>query len=405
MKLEKGVLMRTKKRWIIITVLILAITLVLSIERIKSYIKETTIPNYSELTHIGYSEQQIKVINTSTSDELNQILASAYQPDIVKRLTIPHYAALKDKGYLQEDVTTILLSDEILISKLINLPLLKSWQEYLNQPVYRSIIDAGYSEAIAQVLSSLKEVDITKILTYGYKPEFAALITSNLTVSEDLEAYLAYWKIHPEFNLRSIQEIVNTENDRPNYTGITSSDLTKGNLVLVNKYYSLPSAFIPVNLTTINVCGSATLISEAADALSSMCTAMNAAGLHPKVTSSYRSYATQVALYNLYAAQDGKNKADTYSARAGHSEHQTGLVVDMITPTSTLESFKTTAESRWLLANAQNYGFILRYTQSKQAITGYISEPWHWRYVGINTAADFNAKGMTFDEYYRLYIK
>lgn len=397
--------MRKKQQWILITVLILALTLILSVDRIRLYIKETTIPNYTELTHIGYNEQQIKVINSRTNDELNQILSSPYQPDIVKRLTIPHYAALQNKGYVQETMTGILQSDEKVISKLETLPLLQSWQEYLSQPVYRSIIDVGYTESIAQVLGSLKEIDITKVLTYGYKPDFETLITSKLTITEDFEAYLAYWKSHPEFPLRKIQEIINTENDRPNYTGIVSSDLTKGNLVLVNKYFSLPSTLVPANLTTIAVCGSATLVSEAADALSLMCKAMIAAGLHPRVTSSYRSYATQAILYNQYAAQDGKNKADTYSARAGHSEHQTGLVVDIITPTSTLESFKSTAESRWMLANAQTYGFILRYTESKQSITGYISEPWHWRYVGIRTAADYNAKEMTFDEYYRLYIK
>jgi D-alanyl-D-alanine carboxypeptidase len=147
------------------------------------------------------------------------------------------------------------------------------------------------------------------------------------------------------------------------------------------------------------------LTSQAAAALRNMCTAMNAAGLHPRVTSSYRSYNTQAILYSRYVGQDGKAEADTYSARPGHSEHQTGLAVDMISSTSSLATFKNTAESKWLLAHAQDYGFILRFTQSKQAITGYISEPWHWRYVGIETASDFNAKAMSFDEYYTLYIK
>ncbi|HAM64074.1 MAG TPA: hypothetical protein DCP62_10685 [Erysipelotrichaceae bacterium] len=144
---------------------------------------------------------------------------------------------------------------------------------------------------------------------------------------------------------------------------------------------------------------------EAALALSMMCQAMIADGLHPKVTSSYRSYATQNTLYNRYVANDGKAEADTYSARPGHSEHQTGLAVDIITSTSSLSTFKNTKEYQWLMENAEDYGFILRYAESKQTITGYISEPWHWRYVGIETAKDFNTKNMTFDEYYRIYLQ
>jgi len=403
--MRKRRIRKTRLLVVSIAFIAVAVTLFFSVDRIQTYIKETTIPNYKVLTQIGYDEKQIKIINEQTADQLKTILSAEYQPDIVKILTVKHYAPLKEKGYTETDLTLILKSDEPIVISLEKLPHLESWKDYLSQPVYRSILDAGYPEASAKALLALKNTDIPKILTYGYLAKYDELINSEYLVPKDMPVYLAYWKTHSKLTVRSLTEIVNTENDRAKYTGIVPSDLSKGNLILVNKYYSLASSFIPASLTTITVCGKATLVSQAANALRSMCAAMIAAGLHPRVTSSYRSYNTQAVLYSRYVGQDGRAEADTYSARPGNSEHQTGLAVDIITATSSLSTFKNTAESKWLLANAQEYGFILRYTQSKQSITGYISEPWHWRYVGVSVAKDFKSKNMTFDEYYRLYIE
>jgi LAS superfamily LD-carboxypeptidase LdcB len=396
---------RLKKIWVFVLAITVMATLFFSVDKIGTFYKETTIPNYKTLTHIGYSEKQIKIINAQSSEELKTILSADYQSDIVKILSVPHYKTLKDKGYPEADLNLILKSDEAIVVGLTKLPHLTGWNEYLSQPVYRSILDAGYTEAAAKSLLALKGTDIPKILTYGYLAKYDELLNSVYLVPSDLPVYLAYWQTHPKLTVRSLTEIINTENDRADYTGVVTTDLTKGNLILVNKYFRLPSDFVPQNLVTITVCGSATMSSQAANALRSMCTAMISAGLHPRVTSSYRSYGTQAALYSSYVSQDGKAQADTYSARPGFSEHQTGFAVDMITSTSSLSTFKNTAESKWLLAHAQEYGFILRYSQSKQAITGYISEPWHWRYVGVSIAKDFKSKNMTFDEYYRLYIQ
>lgn len=397
--------MRKKKIWIYIAAISVMMTLFFSYDRIQLYIKETTIPNYKELSGIGYNQQQITIINQQTDDELSAILKAEYQPDIVRRLTVAHYATLKDKGYTEEDLKIILVSDEKLLIALEALVHLERWKEYLSQPIYRSIIDAGYPETIGIVLFEMKEVDFPSVLSYGYDPAYDDLIQSPYTVPPDLADYLAYWKTHSKLHYRQVQEIINTENDRAKYTDIENADITQGNLILVNKYYRLASTFVPQNLTSVSVCGKATMISEATNALRLMCSAMIAEGLHPKVTSSYRSYNTQAILYNRYVSQDGSGEADTYSARPGFSEHQTGLAVDIISNNSSLSSFKNTPEARWMLAHAQDYGFILRYPSSKQTITGYISEPWHWRYVTKEIALDFNTKALTFDEYYRVYIE
>lgn len=114
--------------------------------------------------------------------------------------------------------------------------------------------------------------------------------------------------------------------------------------------------------------------------------------------SGYRSYATQTAVYNNYASQYGQASADTFSARPGYSEHQTGLAMDF----SPIDiAFAGTAQFSWLQANAYKYGFVLRYPEGKSDITGYTYEPWHWRYVGSDVATDMHDRGITtLEEYY-----
>jgi LAS superfamily LD-carboxypeptidase LdcB len=114
------------------------------------------------------------------------------------------------------------------------------------------------------------------------------------------------------------------------------------------------------------------------------------------ICSGYRSYSYQSKLYNNYVYTDGKAAADTYSARPGHSEHQTGLAADI---NSADESFAGTPEAKWLAANCWKYGFIIRYPKGKESITGYIYEPWHIRYLGKENAKLVYESGLTLEEY------
>ena len=119
-------------------------------------------------------------------------------------------------------------------------------------------------------------------------------------------------------------------------------------------------------------------------------------GINLFIASGYRSYSYQKSLYNNYKARDGKEKADTYSARAGHSEHQTGLAFDINDPSS---SFENTKEAKWLASNCTKYGFIIRYEKSKEKMTGYKYEPWHIRYLGKDLAKKVKKSGKCLEEY------
>ncbi|MCI9294442.1 MAG: M15 family metallopeptidase [Lawsonibacter sp.] len=121
-------------------------------------------------------------------------------------------------------------------------------------------------------------------------------------------------------------------------------------------------------------------------------------GVSLRSVSAYRSYQRQTSTYNRYLSQDRQASVDTYSARPGHSEHQTGLALDINTA-SIPAHFENTPAFAWLKEHCAQYGFILRYPQGKEGITGYRFEPWHYRYVGLEAAQACMSQGLTFEEY------
>lgn len=155
-------------------------------------------------------------------------------------------------------------------------------------------------------------------------------------------------------------------------------------ILVVNKTYALPADYNP----GVNADAQAAFDRMQADAAEE--------GLNIYISSGFRSYDYQAGLYQRYVDKDGKAEADRYSARAGHSEHQTGLAFDL---NSIEESFANTKEGKWVNQNCHKYGFIIRYPSDKEAITGYKWEPWHIRYLGEETAQAVYDSGLCLEEY------
>lgn len=155
-------------------------------------------------------------------------------------------------------------------------------------------------------------------------------------------------------------------------------------ILVVNKTYPLPPSYAPGWET------------EASGPLWEMIAAAEKDGIKLWMTSGYRSYYDQQYIYNNYVKRDGQEEADTYSARPGHSEHQTGLAYDLNDLTW---DFGETPEGKWVAENCHKYGFILRYPKDKEAITGYIYEPWHIRYVGVEKAGEIYESGLCLEEF------
>lgn len=163
--------------------------------------------------------------------------------------------------------------------------------------------------------------------------------------------------------------------------------------VVINKKRCFnPIDFTPADLSSYNgFVVSAKIIPD----MAAMFTAAVNAGTPLSLTSAYRSYSNQVSTYNHWVATNGSTAAaDTVSARPGYSEHQTGYAVDFSAGGCSLECFRGSGQYAWMQTNAASYGFIERYPQGLESITGYSPEAWHWRYVGSATATEMKTKGV-----------
>jgi len=230
--------------------------------------------------------------------------------------------------------------------------------------------------------NSGEEIDVTVVGEYDMNKEGKYSLKY---VSEDAS--------HNKGEYDFILNVVSDPNNRTfttskGFSGVVKNGVTYIDGVLIaNKTYSLPSNY-----------GSG-LTSATTNAFNKMKEDALGLGLNLYISSGYRSYYDQKYIYNNYVKRDGQAAADTYSARAGHSEHQTGLAFDLNTINA---AFANTEEGKWVADNCYKYGLIIRYPKGKESITGYIYESWHLRYVGVELATKLYNDGewITLEEYY-----
>lgn len=161
-------------------------------------------------------------------------------------------------------------------------------------------------------------------------------------------------------------------------------------ILIVNKDISLPKSYNPGLNKKMLVCYY----------LMKMCALKDGAKLN--IISGFRSYDYQEKIYKIYIKEFGEKKTNTFSAKPGHSEHQTGLAIDICEDS---DQFIGSKEDIWLQQNAHKFGFIIRYPKGKEHITGYKYEPWHLRYVGRKHAKKIYCGNITLEEYLKLWPK
>ena len=200
--------------------------------------------------------------------------------------------------------------------------------------------------------------------------------------------------------------MVNLNRDFAFYEKTSLANQDKNNLILVNKYFKLEKNYIPTDLVTIPSkysWGTGKQIKkEVYNAFLEMWNAAKAEqNIYLMINLGYRSYLEQETLYNKYTNTYGKAEADKLTARPGHSEHQSGLALDIFElNNSNYNTFKNTLACTWLKENAYKYGFILRYSEDNKNITGFDAEDWHYRYVGKQVAKIIYENNITLEEYY-----
>lgn len=355
------------KKISIFALLILMITiLLLNINNIRNlYISKTT--GYSSKTVEVFMEQNIykEIKNHEYSKTLETILNTEYyNPKYLKDyLDITH---IKNDSFLKN--TSLLL-------------------------------DKGYiANDINNIYSKLAEESINILLNNNYIKDITNIISINYFREDHLERYIKYYE-KEDLDIETILTHVNIGLDNDYYTNVLNIEKQDDILALVNKYNKLQTDYVPSDLKYISSSyGYGQLREIAKNAFEDMCKSAKKENIIIYGGSGYRSYNHQLRLYNNYVARDGKTEADTYSARAGYSEHQTGLAMDIMNSKWGYIA-KTDKEYTWLINNSYKFGFILRYPEGKEKITGYMYEPWHYRYVGIELATEITKLGITYDEY------
>ena len=223
-----------------------------------------------------------------------------------------------------------------------------------------------------------------------------------------IDRYKKYQKNNKNLSFNDVVVRVNLNLDYSFYTHTKKTPYLNKDYILVNKYLYLGGDYVPDNLTDISTEYSRSgmkLVSNAKNSFEKLAEQAKKDGYPVIAMSSYRSYEYQVNLYNRYVASDGVEAADTYSARPGYSEHQTGLCVDVYDGKIDYTNFEDSASFKWMQDNAYKYGFILRFPKDKTNITGYQYESWHYRYVGTKIAKYIHENDITLEEYYAMFIE
>ena len=390
--------MKKKKKKIVILILLIIILIILTILLIQHLLFKNdknifnSLNNYKEENYNLYvsyyeknddldKEEIVNFINYCSQSNIDCVnsydkLIEYYALDDFKLENLDKYVNLKNKYSTIENSNII---------KLINNEL----EEYIeNINTDQSLKDENNKDYIVNFLLNL--------------------INEKYYKKDNLERYVNYYSTNNNLTSKEIVTNVNSNLDTPFYENYESTDTSKDTLMIVNKHYKIENNYKPDNLVTVlSEHGYPNKIrADVYEEFKKMYNAAKNDNVSIFIASPYRSYSDQNSLYTYYVNTDGKQNADTYSARPGFSEHHTGLAMDLIPEYGLdLDTFENSDGFKWMQENAYKYGFILRYPKDKEYITGYIYEPWHYRYVGISAATTIKNEGLTFEEYYEYYVK
>lgn len=335
----------------------------------------------SELRKLDYSEEAIRtiqknhlkdyIVEKGKNETLNEVLSSSdYQNS-----RLEEYEKI---GYQEQD----------------------NFTKHINQ-----LLDKGYStEEVNHILRTGTDSDVASFLEKDYISDILDFLSLDYAKLANYDRYVAYQKEEYTTEEETVLR-VNIGLDQPFYEN--ADVITEFSIdVLTNKYHQLGENYIPDDLVSISEEYSLNpdqkMAKVARDAFEEMARAAEKDGMIIKARSSYRSYQDQLNIYQEYEEKYGTKGADGIAARAGFSEHQTGLVVDVGADETSV--FANTKEFQWMKEHAHEYGYILRYPKGKEDITGYNYEAWHYRYVGEEIAQYIKKNNITFDEYYVMFL-
>ena len=319
-----------------------------------------------------------------------------------------------NKLMLENDISTEKYSktlEYVLINNLYDEAYLDEYSdiEYNDNKNFASILTTflplGYSGKEINYIFKLSNKNIEKLSKSEYIDITNYYNITNFNV-DNIDRYNQYYESN-NYSYQDVVTYVNINLDLKAYSVTKEVEDPNNLLVLVNKYNFLPNNYKPEDLTYVpgaygNNVPMREVIKEPFIELQKA--AEEEIGIILKPTTAFRDQSFQNTLYNNYVAKDGVEAADTYSARPGFSEHQTGLAIDLKNTLISSSTRLNDSDFEWLSNNAHRFGFIIRYPKEKVDITGYQFENWHIRYVGLNIAKTIYENNLTLEEYIDLYI-
>ena len=269
----------------------------------------------------------------------------------------------------------------------------------------RKISTAQFVKLLGRILSGLL-VTLSLLFVADMSAQNSDDLPAHYLPDNSLR-YDEFQAVHPDMPFEIIAALVNANVDIAFYSAVQTVENPEDIKALVNKNFALPADYEPSDLVASD--GGRQVRAEASEHFLAMQAAAGEAGHGIYIWSGFRGYSNQVASYARFLDR-GVAWADRRSARAGHSEHQTGLALDIshrrdLAGGQNADGFSQTGAFRWMTEHAHEYGFILRYQQGYIDLHGYIYEPWHWRYVGVDVATlMWEEEMVTFEEYYGRYL-
>lgn len=240
-------------------------------------------------------------------------------------------------------------------------------------------------------------------LVYEYEDEYENIYYAD---KDKYKRYDAYAKQNPDMKVEDVVWRVNANLDKDFYDEeyVKYVDTNTNSPLLINKFNRVSDDYKPDELVTIE--GNYVATPETTEAYHNLISDLEELGMKVYVVSSYRSISYQKNLHNNYLKEDSEEEVDTYSSRAGYSEHHTGRALDISQVKGNLNAFEGSDEADWVYKNAYKYGFIVRYMDNEIDVTGYIYEPWHITYVGKEIAKIMHDENIsTLEEYYVKYVE
>lgn len=270
-----------------------------------------------------------------------------------------------------------------------------------------ALIKKGYkANEISMILSHGSNEDVTAFAKRDKVKYLEQYFSISYAKLKNYDRYLAYYDKEREDAETTVLR-VNMDFDKEDYTDYTEIDNFDEN-VLVNKHRMLTEKFVPEKLKEVpkeylkNKTAEITIHQKVLSAFKQMAAAALKDERYILINSGYRSFQEQVEITEYYRGVYGQNYVDNYVAKPGFSEHQTGMSIDVASRDTAI--FLESDEYNWMMENAYQYGFILRYPKSKEEITGYKCEAWHYRYVGVKIAKYIHDHNITYDEYYMQFL-